>query len=63
MAVFRLVTAAIISIVFGIAPAFAQDAGAQFQLELNNAAPTDGGGCRLTYVATNQSDQALTETA
>lgn len=41
----------------------AQDAGAQLSLELNNAASTEGGGCRLTYVAVNQSDIGLTDTA
>lgn len=46
-----------------LSSAYAQDAGAQLQLELNNAAPIDGGGCRLTYVATNQSDIALSDTA
>lgn len=42
--------------------AYAQD-NAQLQLELNNAAPIEGGGCRLTYVVTNSSDNALTDTA
>jgi hypothetical protein len=44
-------------------PAHAQDAGGQFALELNNAAETETGGCRLTYVATNQSDVDLASTA
>ena len=38
--------------------AVAQDA-ASFSLELNNAADTAEGGCRLTYVAANRSGQAL----
>lgn len=44
------------------APVMAQDS-ARFSLELNNAAQTDAGGCRLTYVATNQSEQDLAQTA
>ena len=43
--------------------AYAQDSGGQVLLELNNAAPLDGGGCRLTYVATNSSETALSDTA
>ena len=44
--------------------ALAQQAdGPQFTLELNNAAETDAGSCRLTYVASNQSDTALDRTA
>lgn len=35
----------------------------EFLLELNNAQDTDTGGCRLTYVATNGSPDALSETA
>jgi hypothetical protein len=46
----------------GAAPLLAQD-DARFSLELNNAAQTDAGGCRLTYVATNQSDLGLNQTA
>jgi len=63
MIALRTFVVTLISFVFAIGPALAQDADARFQLELNNAASTDGGGCRLTYVATNQSEQALTETA
>lgn len=45
-------------------PLAAQQAdGPQFTLELNNAAETDTGSCRLTYVAANQSDTALERTA
>ncbi len=43
-------------------PAAAQDA-AEFSLELNNAAETTAGGCRLTYVATNKTEQELGQTA
>ncbi len=39
-------------------PLAAQDA-ADFQLELNNAADTSDGNCRLTYVASNNSEEAL----
>lgn len=42
------------------APAFAQDAAAGgFNLELNAAADTTAGACRLTYVVSNNSDTAL----
>lgn len=44
-------------------PLAAQDADSAFSLELNAAAATEGGDCRLTYVAANQSDQALSRTA
>ena len=50
--------------------AFAQDAEeadsadeAGFALELNSAADTSAGSCRLTYVASNDSDTALDRTA
>ena len=42
--------------------ASAQDAPV-FSLELNSAADTTTGSCRLTYVASNQSDIALDRTA
>ena len=42
-------------------PAFAQDQSS-FALELNAAANTDAGSCRLTYVASNRSDTALDRT-
>ncbi len=45
------------------ATGFAQEAASQFTLELNAAAETEGGGCRLTYVASNRSDEALGRTA
>lgn len=44
-------------------PAMAQDADASFSLELNSAADTSAGSCRLTYVASNKSDIALDRTA
>lgn len=44
-------------------PAVAQDAEEQFTLELNAAAETDAGSCRLTYVASNQTATALDRTA
>lgn len=44
-------------------PALAQTASPQFTLELNAAAETDTGSCRLTYVASNQTDTALDRTA
>ena len=45
-------------------PAFAQDSGApEFSLELNNAADTSAGGCRLTYVAANRTGAELAQTA
>lgn len=39
------------------------DAANSFQLELNAAAETTNGNCRLTYVASNASDIALSRTA
>ena len=44
-------------------PAIAQDASPHFTLDLNAAAETDAGACRLTYVASNQSDTALDRVA
>lgn len=58
-----VVCSAVAAISLSFSVASAQEAGAQLQLELNNAAPIDGGGCRLTYVATNQSETALSDTA
>jgi hypothetical protein len=56
----------VISLATGLAlasgPATAQDQPT-FQLELNAAADTTAGSCRLTYVATNRSDVALDRTA
>lgn len=58
---FRLLALAI-SASLSALPLAAQQAG-QFSLELNAAAETDTGSCRLTYVAANQSDTALGRTA
>lgn len=44
-------------------PLAAQTTPGQFSLELNAAAETEAGNCRLTYVVTNQSDAALSRTA
>lgn len=41
---------------------FAQD-NAEFSLELNNAAETSAGDCRLTFVAVNRLGQGLNEVA
>ncbi len=46
----------------GAMPVMAQDSP-RFTLELNNATDTGQGGCRLTYVAINQSGEALAQTA
>ena len=43
--------------------AVAQDATPHFSLELNAAAQTEDGSCRLTYVASNQSDTAIDRAA
>lgn len=42
--------------------AMAQDTD-RFEIELNGAAETEDGSCRLTYVAANRSDIALESTA
>ena len=55
-------TAAVAALTFSTLPLAAQDA-AEFSLELNNAAETTAGGCRLTYVATNGTGQELGQTA
>ncbi|MBQ2261490.1 MAG: hypothetical protein II336_08995 [Loktanella sp.] len=41
----------------------AQDAPAEFTLDLNGAAETDGGACRLTYVVVNSSEIDLSRAA
>jgi len=60
-------TLAAAALIAASGPALSQDAAtpaaAEFALELNNAQDTDAGGCRLTYVATNNSDNELSETA
>ncbi len=60
--VFRTLSAGLIAASLAAFGAAAQDADARFSLELNNAANTDTGGCRLTYVATNRSGQDLSQT-
>jgi hypothetical protein len=55
-------TAAAVALSIVAVPAAAQDAP-EFILELNNAADTDAGGCRLTYVATNRTGVALSQAA
>lgn len=55
----RLSVAAIVFLPFA---GSAQDT-ATFDLQLNGAADTDAGSCRLTYVATNQSELGLDKTA
>ena len=42
-----------------LAPALSAQENAQFNLDLNAIAETETGDCRLTYVASNQSDNAL----
>lgn len=52
-------TASVFIVTLAVLPAAAQEAASTFSLDLNNAADTDQGGCRLTYVATNGTGQAL----
>lgn len=61
----RTITTAVAAVAaLAAAPAFAQDAATpEFGLELNAAADTTSGSCRLTYVASNRSDEALERTA
>ncbi|SEW40081.1 hypothetical protein SAMN04488515_2663 [Cognatiyoonia koreensis] len=47
----------------GVTTASAQDAAAEFSLELNNAAETSAGDCRLTFVASNGLGQDLGDIA
>ena len=58
MPITRIMTALTTAACLAAAPVTAQDAPA-FALELNSAADTAEGGCRLTYVASNRSGQAL----
>jgi hypothetical protein len=55
-------TAAAVAFSMAAAPAVAQD-NPEFVLELNNAAETSAGGCRLTYVATNRTGVDLSQAA
>lgn len=56
--------ASCLAVILGLAaaPVVAQDTSG-FELDLNGAVETAEGGCRLTYVATNLSDQAFERTA
>jgi len=46
----------------GTSMGYAQDS-AEFSLELNNAADTSAGNCRLTFVAANRLGQAMSDVA
>lgn len=60
----RTLLAAVSSAAVLAAPlAYAQDAEPRFAVELNGAAETDAGACRLTFVAANQTGVALDRTA
>jgi len=52
-------TATALGLSMAALPAAAQEATPSFSLDLNNAADTEQGGCRLTYVAANGTGQAL----
>ena len=58
-----VVCSAVTALSLSVSTASAQDADAQLSLELNNASATDAGGCRLIYVAVNQSDVGLSQAA
>jgi hypothetical protein len=58
---FRL--SAVVALVLGACPAFAQDAAPSLALELNGAADTPEGACRLTYVANNGLAAPLEQTS
>lgn len=57
-----MLSATVISAV-SVTPLFAQNEAADFFLELNSAADTASGDCRLTYVATNRTDTGLDQAA
>ena len=61
-AVSSLFTAAAVALSVVASPVVAQDEP-EFSLELNNAAETEAGGCRLTYVATNRTGVDLSQAA
>ncbi|MCK0122312.1 MAG: hypothetical protein ABJO29_00320 [Yoonia sp.] len=61
-AVSSFFTAAAVAFSMVAAPVAAQD-DPEFVLELNNAAETSAGGCRLTYVATNRTGVDLSQAA
>ena len=46
-----------------VTPVFAQNEATTFLLELNSASDTAAGDCRLTYVATNQTEVGLDQAA
>lgn len=54
------ITATAVSL-FLVSPVFAQNAATDFFLELNSAADTETGDCRLTYVATNRTGTDLSQ--
>ena len=47
------------ALILSQAPALSAQEGDQFSLDLNAAAETETGDCRLTYVASNQSENTL----
>jgi len=57
-----LLTATVVSTT-GVTPVLAQNEAKDFFLELNSAADTDTGDCRLTYVATNRTEVGLDQAA
>lgn len=61
-AVSSFFTAAAVAFSMVATPVAAQD-DPEFVLELNNAAETSAGGCRLTYVATNRTGVDLSQAA
>lgn len=64
---FRIFSISITTLLLGLGASMAAaqegDDQSVFQLELNAAAETTTGNCRLTYVASNGSDIALSRTA
>jgi len=57
-----LLSASVISATF-LSPVLAQNEAQDFFLELNSAADTEAGDCRLTYVATNRTGVGLDQAA
>lgn len=58
---FRLLS--VVALSLAVNPAFAQDAAPALALELNGAADTAEGACRLTYVANNGLTSPLEQTS
>ena len=54
-----VICSAVAALSLSVSAGAAQDA--VVSLELNNASPTEAGGCRLIYVAVNQSDTGLSQ--